>query len=59
MGGGVEVGADSLIGASATVLPGIKLGENVVIGAGAVILSDVPDNQKVVGVPGRNISINE
>ena len=59
LGGGVEIGAGSLIGASATVLPGIKLGENVVIGAGAVILSDVPDNQKVVGVPGRYIGINE
>lgn len=59
LGGEVQIGDGSLIGASATVLPGVKLGANVVIGAGAVILSDVPDNQVVVGVPGRCISVNE
>lgn len=55
LGGGVTVGASCLVGAGATVLPYVKIGNGVVIGAGAVINSDVPDNQIVVGIPGRQV----
>ena len=53
LGGGVQVGKASLIGAGAIILPGKKIGDNVTIGAGSVVTVDVPDGQKVIGVPGR------
>jgi sugar O-acyltransferase (sialic acid O-acetyltransferase NeuD family) len=57
LGGGVTVGRGCLIGSGASVLPLVKIGDNVVIGAGAVITKDVNDNQKIVGVPGRDVNI--
>lgn len=46
----------AVIGANATILPGITIGENAVIGAGAVVTKDVPDNTTVVGNPARPLS---
>ena len=51
--GKVKVGEGTLIGAGASVIPGIHIGKWCVIGAGAAIIDDVPDNTVVVGVPGR------
>ena len=59
LGGGVEVGSGCLIGASATILPMVKIGCDVVVGAGAVIICDIPDNQTVMGNPGRCVSPDE
>ncbi len=56
VGGGVNIGKECLIGAGATILPLVKIGNNVTVGAGAVITENIHDNQKVVGVPGRNIN---
>ena len=47
--GGVEVGARTLIGAGAVVLPGIKIGNDVVVGAGVTVRSDVGDGEKFTG----------
>lgn len=55
LGGGVTIGDFTFVGAGATVLPMIKIGRNVTVGAGAVVLKDVPDNQVIVGVPGKKI----
>lgn len=41
----------AVIGANATILPGIIIGEKAVVGAGAVVTRDVPDNIVVVGNP--------
>ena len=51
--GNVKVGEGTLIGAGASVIPGIHIGKWCVIGAGAAIIDDVPDHTVVVGVPGR------
>ncbi|MBW8051075.1 MAG: acetyltransferase [Cytophagales bacterium] len=51
--GNAKVGEGTLIGAGASVIPGIHIGKWCVIGAGAAIIDDVPDNTVVVGVPGR------
>lgn len=51
--GNVKVGEGTLIGAGASVIPGIHIGKWCVIGAGAAIIDDVPDNAVAVGVPGR------
>lgn len=59
LGGGVEVGSGCLIGASATILPMVKIGSDVVVGAGAVVICDIPDNQTVMGNPGRCVSPDE
>jgi len=53
LGGNVSIGHASLIGAGAVILPGVKVGENVTVGAGTVVTADVPNNQTIVGVPGR------
>lgn len=39
----------AMIGANATVLPGVTIGENAIIGAGAIVTKDVRDNEKVIG----------
>lgn len=52
---GAKVGKGSVIGANATILPGIKIGNNCLIGAGSVVVSDVSDNEVVVGNPAKVI----
>lgn len=51
--GGVKVGAQSLIGVGAKVIPRMNIGHAVTVGAGAVVLNDVADNQTVVGIPAK------
>jgi len=43
----------AVIGAGATLLPGIEIGENAVVGAGAVVTKDVAADTVVVGNPAR------
>lgn len=56
--GAAIIGKNSFIGAGSTVIQGITIGRNVIIGAGSVIIRDVPDNTKVVGIPGRELKEN-
>ncbi len=51
----VNVGDSVLIGAGASVLPGVSIGANAVIGAGAVVTCDVEANSVVAGVPAKSI----
>lgn len=53
--GNVSIGDFSFVGANAVVKQGIKIGNNVTIGAGSVIIKDIPDNQTIVGNPGKAI----
>jgi sugar O-acyltransferase (sialic acid O-acetyltransferase NeuD family) len=53
--GNVTVGDRSHIGIGATVIQGVRIGAGVVVGAGAVVLHDVPDGDRVAGVPARSI----
>lgn len=39
----------AVIGANATILPGVTIGENAMIGAGAIVTRDVEDHEKVIG----------
>lgn len=45
----------AVIGANATILPGIKIGEGAIVGAGSVVTKNVPDGVTVVGNPARAI----
>ena len=49
----ITIGNNCLIGANATINPGVEIGDNVVIGAGAVVTRNVPSNVVVAGVPAR------
>lgn len=53
--GPVEIGRDVMIGANATILPGVRIGDGSVVAAGAVVTEDVPSGVMVGGVPARYI----
>jgi acetyltransferase-like isoleucine patch superfamily enzyme len=53
------VGAFSLVGAGAVLLPGISVGRRSIVGAGAIVTKDVPDSMMCVGNPGRNYELGD
>lgn len=52
---GISIGANTFIGARASLLPGTSIGENVIVGACAVVKGTIPDNSVVIGNPCRII----
>ena len=50
---GIEVGANSFIGARSMLLPGTIIGKNVIVGAGSVVKGKIPDNTIVFGNPAK------
>lgn len=42
-----------MIGAGASILPGVTVGEYAIVGAGAIVTKDVPDYAVVVGSPAK------
>jgi sugar O-acyltransferase (sialic acid O-acetyltransferase NeuD family) len=55
LGGGVQVGRRVLVGAGASVLPGIRIADDVTIGAGAVVCEHVTHAGVYAGVPARRL----
>jgi acetyltransferase EpsM len=53
LAGNVIVGARTMIGVGASVLPGVRIGEGCRVGAGAVVHRDLPAHVVAVGVPAR------
>lgn len=51
--GPVVIGKDVMIGANATILPGVSIGDGATIGAGAVVTGDVAPHTTVFGVPAK------
>ena len=49
----IEEGA--IIGANATILPGVRIGKKAFVGAGSVVTKDVEHESLVVGNPAREI----
>lgn len=57
---GPTIKKGAIIGANATILPGVVIGESSLIGAGSVVVHDVPEGAVVVGNPAKIIKyINE
>jgi len=52
---GPKIGKKALIGANATILPGVSIGVGALVGAGSVVVKDVPDFAVVVGNPAKII----
>jgi len=50
-----EIGNETLIGMSATVLDGAKIGNRCIIGAGSLVTKgvEIPDGSMVLGAPGK------
>lgn len=59
LAGNVTVGEGTHIGIGATVIEGIRIGAGCLVAAGAVVVRDVPDGQRVAGVPARPMSRQE
>lgn len=53
--GRVEIGKGVLIGANATILPGVVIGEGAMVCAGSVVTGDIPPYTLAGGVPARVI----
>jgi acetyltransferase-like isoleucine patch superfamily enzyme len=53
--GGVKIHSAAVIGADATVLPGVTVGQRAVVAAAAVATRDVPPGAVVVGNPAKII----
>ena len=44
---------NAFIGVHSVILHGVTVGKNAIVGAGSVVTSDVPDDEKVAGVPAK------
>lgn len=55
LGNGPNIGDNVEMGLGSSVLGEVTIGNNVMIGAHTLVLSNIPDNVKVVGVPGKSI----
>ena len=56
---GVTIEDDVFIGANATVLSGIRIGKGAIVGAGSVVTKDVKSYTTVVGVPARELEVEQ
>jgi len=52
---GVIVGRNAIVGANATILPGISIHNHAIVGAGSVVTKDVMPYEIVVGNPSKVI----
>ena len=57
--GEVVVGEAAMIGAGATVLPGVKIGDGAQVAANSLVTRDVPAGATVAGVPAEPINSGE
>ena len=55
LSGTITVGDGSHVGTAATVVQGLRIGRGCLVAAGTVVTKDVPDGERVAGVPARRI----
>ena len=56
---GPTIESGAIIGANATLLPGVRIGRQALVGAGSVVTKDVAPGAVVVGNPARVINLRE
>lgn len=56
---GVHLHEKAIVGANATILPGLSLGAYSIVGAGSVVTKDVPENTVVAGNPAVKIKTRD
>ena len=54
--GRVEIGADAMVGANCTVLPGVRVGNGATVSAMSLVNCDIPAGECWGGVPARRLS---
>lgn len=54
---GPRIHDNAVVGAGATLLPGVVIGTKSVVGAGSVVTRDVPPGSVVMGIPARVIKL--
>jgi sugar O-acyltransferase (sialic acid O-acetyltransferase NeuD family) len=59
LGGAVRVGEAAYIGMNAAVRQGLRIGAGSTVGMGAAVIADVPEEEVWVGVPARELGIEE
>jgi len=52
---GAHIRKSAIVGANATILPGVVVGENALIGAGSVVTRNVPARTVMIGNPARAV----
>ncbi|WP_051718837.1 acetyltransferase [Hymenobacter sp. IS2118] len=57
LSGAARLGAGAYLGTNATVIQHISIGEHTILGAGAVAVRDLPANVTAVGVPAKELKI--
>lgn len=56
---GVQIGELAIIGANATIMPGIVVGDGAVVGAGSIVTKDVAPQSVVHGNPAVHIKFRD
>ena len=54
--GRVEIGANSMLGANCTILPGVRVGKGASVSAMSLVNCDIPAGQTWGGVPAKRIA---
>lgn len=54
---GVILYEGAIVGANATLLPGVRIGKCAIVGSGSVVTKDVPDYHVVAGNPSRKLKM--
>jgi acetyltransferase-like isoleucine patch superfamily enzyme len=54
-----RIGAGTIVGARAIILPGVTIGDDCRISPGALVNRDVPDGARAIGNPARIIMAGE
>ncbi|KZN25672.1 acetyltransferase [Haladaptatus sp. R4] len=57
--GEVVIGERAMIGANATILPGVEIGDNARVAANSLVTRDVPPGATVAGVPATEMSSDD
>ena len=53
----IHIGDDVWLGINVVIMPGVTIGNGVVVGANSVVTKNIGNNEIVVGIPAKKISV--